>query len=337
MTSREKIAGIFVGNGGCSTGFWTGNPHVDTMAAYLSELGGSCPEDLYRYLNDDCRWIVAERVYRHPQGRPAFDLIDNPGVHPSRVGYFADCESLADIDSYPWPNAEWLDFDSVLCDVRAAKDKAVFTGSWASFFHIVADLFGMENYFIKMHTHPAIVEAVTERVLDYYLQANRRYFSLLGDNADYCFFGNDLGTQRSPLVSPECFRTFVLPGIRKIVAMAKGFGKKVLMHSCGAIAPLIPLLIDAGVDALHPLQAKAVGMDAETLSREFGRHLVFVGGVDTQELLVRGTPQQITAEVRRLKKILGPRYIVSPSHEAILPNVPLANIIAMSQAAHETE
>ena len=95
------------------------------------------------------------------------------------------------------------------------------------------------------------------------------------------------------------------------------------------------MLIDAGVDALHPLQAGAKGMDAERLARDFGKYLTFVGAVDTQELLVHATPDEIKDEVRRLRGVLGPHLIVSPSHEAILPNVPLENVVAMAEAAHE--
>ena len=95
------------------------------------------------------------------------------------------------------------------------------------------------------------------------------------------------------------------------------------------------MLIDAGIDALHPLQAKANGMEAERLASEFGDELVFIGGVDTQDLLPFGTPQQVKNEVRRLKKAFGQRYVVSPSHEAILPNVSVENVIAMRDAALE--
>ena len=77
-------------------------------------------------------------------------------------------------------------------------------------------------------------------------------------------------------------------------------------------------------------------MDAETLAREFGKDIVFVGGVDTQHLLIHATPQEIRDEVRRLKGIFGPYYVVSPSHEAILPNVHLENVIAMAEAARES-
>ena len=97
----------------------------------------------------------------------------------------------------------------------------------------------------------------------------------------------------------------------------------------------LELLDDAGVDALHPIQAQAANMDAKTLAREFNGKIIFVGGVDTQRLLPNGTPQQVKEEVYRLRDLFGPNYIVSPSHESILPDVPWENVLAMAEAAAE--
>jgi uroporphyrinogen decarboxylase len=96
-------------------------------------------------------------------------------------------------------------------------------------------------------------------------------------------------------------------------------------------------MIDAGVDCLHPLQARARDMEAERLARDFSGRLAFLGGIDAQELMTHGTPDQIRADVRRVKKLLGPNLIVSPSHEAILPNVPPENVRALAEAALEPE
>ena len=152
---------------------------------------------------------------------------------------------------------------------------------------------------------------------------------------DAAFFGNDLGSQYNLLISPEDFKKFILPGFEKIVAQAKSYNLKVVFHCCGAVSKIIPMLIDIGIDALHPIQAKASGMEAEKLASQFGKDLIFIGGVDTQDLLPFGTPRQVKNEVRRLKKIFGQKYIVSPSHEAILPNVSVENVIAMRDAAIE--
>jgi 2-methylfumaryl-CoA isomerase len=148
-------------------------------------------------------------------------------------------------------------------------------------------------------------------------------------------FGNDFGTQRGLILSPELFNRFVLPSMDRLIGVAKRHGKRVLLHSCGSIRRVIPTLIDHGVDALHPLQALATDMQADLLAREFGAHVAFVGGVDTQDLLVKGTPAQIRDEVLRLREAFGPNYVVSPSHEALLPNVPIENVAAMSAAARE--
>ncbi len=98
---------------------------------------------------------------------------------------------------------------------------------------------------------------------------------------------------------------------------------------------MIPRLIDAGVEALHPIQARANHMDAENLAEKYNNKIVFVGGVDTQHLLPFGTEDEVREDVRRLKKLFGPNFIVSPSHESILPNVPPENIAAIVEAAYE--
>jgi uroporphyrinogen decarboxylase len=129
------------------------------------------------------------------------------------------------------------------------------------------------------------------------------------------------------------FDKFVLPYFQKITGQAKNSGYKVVLHSCGSIERVIPKLIDAGVDALHPIQARARNMGAETLARKYGEKVIFIGGIDAQGILPFGTPEQIRDEVNRLKNLFGSNFIVSPSHEELLPNIPPENILAMAEAA----
>jgi len=118
-----------------------------------------------------------------------------------------------------------------------------------------------------------------------------------------------------------------------LTVRSRGRVLQIILHSCGSIHRVIPMLIAAGVNCLHPLQAKAAHMDAATLARDFGGRVAFLGGVDTQRVLPLGSPEEVKAEVRRVKSILGPHLIVSPSHEAILPDVPPRNVAAMAEAA----
>ncbi len=133
-------------------------------------------------------------------------------------------------------------------------------------------------------------------------------------------------------MSPALFDRFVMPWFRRYTDLAHEYGLQVILHSCGSIYKVIDRLIEAGVDCLHPLQAKAANMSAETLAQSFKDRIAFLGGIDTQDLLVNGTPEAVAADVQRVIEVLGPHLIVSPSHEALLPNVPPENVWSMAQA-----
>ena len=336
MTSREKVFQIFSRTSASGGAMWTGHPNDKTIPIYAEKWGiEPTREAIYQFLDDDCRWFTADSGYHHPEGRAAID--PSYGVERrtlSAGGCFADAETVADIEKYPWPDPGYCDFSDVYRQIERFPDKMVFTGMWCPFFHQVADFFGMENYFIKMYECPEVVEAATERIVDYYVAANDKFFSELGDRADAMFFGNDFGTQRDLFISPELFKKFVMPSFKRLIAVGKKYGKKIMLHSCGSIYRIIPDLIDAGVDVLHPIQAKAAGMSAQELA-QYKNDIAFVGGIDAQSFFVRATPQQIKDEVYRVRELLGPNIVISPSHEEVLPNVPAENILAMAEAARE--
>ncbi len=334
-TSRELVLDVFNHKSNGEGVMWTGNPDDELVADGARKWGiENSREAFFQYMNDDCRWISADSGYKHPEGRPMFDTAYNskPRETLSAEGCFADTEDLAEVEAYPWPDVKYLDFTSVYEEIDKFQDKMVFTGMWSCFYHLVADYFGMENYFIKMYENPKIVEAVTDHIVDFYVQANEKFFAGLGDRADVMFFGNDFGTQLSLMISPEMFRKFVMPGFKRIIEVGKKYNKKILLHSCGSIYRIIPDLIDAGVDAIHPIQAQAVGMSADNL-KQFKNDLAFVGGIDAQSFFVNATPEEMTREVERVRSILGPNIVISPSHERILPNVPVENVLAMARAA----
>ena len=308
-------------------------PKQQTWDIYLPHFRMATPEELRRQFHDDFRWLGAG-TYKHPQGKPVFNM-QRTGPSHGADGVFAHCESVQEVDDFEWPDPDYLDFTETLGRLRQAGDFYRASGFWSPFFHDVANFFGMENYFVKMYTHPEVVHAVTRHVVDYYVEANRRFFSAAGDEVDAFFFGNDFGTQLDLFISPAMFQEFVYPYFRRLVTLAHQHQLKVILHSCGSIYKVIPNLIGLGVDALHPLQARAAHMDAETLAREFHGKIAFVGGIDTQDLLVNASPDRVKEEVRRVRTLLGPGLIVSPSHEAVLPNVPPENIAAMAEAAVE--
>ncbi len=335
MTSREKVRRIFRRQSEGAGAMWTGHPNVKTVPIYAAEWGiEPTAEAIFRHLDDDCRWFMADPCYRHPEGLPAFDPAFGGLTRGSlsAEGCFAHVERASELQRYPWPDPAYFDFAPLYKQIEGFADKMVFTGLWCPFFHILADFFGMENYFIKMHENPAVVEAATERMVDFFVAGNEKFFSGLGDRADVMFFGNDFGTQLNLFISPADFRRFVMPSFRRLIAVGKKYGKIVMLHSCGSIERIIPDLIDAGVEVLHPIQAQATGMAADNLA-QYKAHLAFLGGIDAQSFFVNASPEQIRQEVRRVRSVLGPNIVISPSHEEILPNVPAANMLAMAQAA----
>ena len=330
MTGRERIRALMRGERADRTAFWLGNPHESTWPLLHTHFKTRQSEEIRRILNDDLRWINASTAYRHPENVGMFK-----GADPGRA--FGEDADARRIEEYEWPDLGLLDFSDVLQELNAAGDAFRASGFWCPFFHDLADLFGMETYFFLMITRPDVVHDVTRRVVDFYLEANRRLFRTAGDRIDAFFMGNDFGTQLDLLVGPKQMEEFVFPYLKVLIQQAHECGLPVILHSCGAIHRIIPRLLDLGIDALYPLQAKANLMDAQTLSSSFKGRLLFIGGIDTQDLLVRATPDQVKAEVRRVRRLLGPRLVISPSHEALLPNVPPQNIEAMAEAAQEPD
>ncbi|HEX9007333.1 MAG TPA: uroporphyrinogen decarboxylase family protein, partial [Bacteroidota bacterium] len=251
-------------------------------------------------------------------------------------GPLASCQSVEEINAYGWPSLDYLHFDETLDQLRAADHWFRASGFWVPFFHDIMDFFGVEGFMVGMHERPDLIHAALERICGFYYEANERFFTAAGDQIDGMFFGNDFGTQLGLLVSPAQLEEFIFPWFRRFTEQARRFGLPVILHSCGSIHRVIGTLIDARVNCLHPLQARAANMDAGTLARDFGGRIAFFGGIDTQDLLVNGTPMQVKEEVRRVREILGPHLIISPSHEALLPNVPPQNVAAMAEAALES-
>ena len=336
MSKRNLIKRLIAGEAVERCGFWLGNPHPDMWPILHQYFGTETEEQLRQKVGDDCRWICPQfyaDAYRDPEGRQLFDAGLDRSKHLAPP--LAHFETVAEVEQFSWPKPEYLNFNTCLDDLRKAGDVYRLSGYWTCFYHNIADLFGMQEYFIKMHTNPDVVLAATDKVCEFYYEANERFFDAAGDMVDGFFFGNDFGTQQSLMCGPDQFDQFIMPWFRKFTEQGHRRGYQVVLHSCGSIHRVIGRLIDAGVDCLHPLQALAKDMNAERLAADFKGQLAFLGGIDVQQLLTLGTPEAIRADVRRVKRLLGPNLIVSPSHEAILPNVPPENVKALIDAALE--
>jgi uroporphyrinogen decarboxylase len=178
---------------------------------------------------------------------------------------------------------------------------------------------GMQELLLDVALHPRFVRRLLEGIGGYILGTMRVLFER------FQFEG-------AMAISPEDWRSLVKPQLAEIYALARRHGRAVFHHSCGSILPIIPDLIDIGLDILHPIQPEA--MDLPALKREFGRDLTLCGGLGTQRLLPRGQPEEVRREVRRLQRELGRGggYILEPGI-TVQADVPLENLLAMIEEA----
>jgi uroporphyrinogen decarboxylase len=316
---------------------WLGIPDSKAIPQLLKFFNASNPDDLIRKLDDDIRPV--ELPYRSPVSNAIYaafdfskkDAIDIEHRTLTAPGYFADCENVEQVESFDWPDPnKYIDRDECSHVVMKASDGRIVLGVlWSAHFQDACAAFGMEDALIKMHTFPELFHAVIDRILKFYLQANEIFYESTNGMVHAVLIGNDFGAQTGLLLSPELIRKFVLPGTAKLVAQAKQYNLKVIHHSCGSIIPIINDLIDIGVDIIHPIQALAKGMEPERLKKDYGTRVSFCGGVDAQNLLVNGSEQDVRREVKKLINLFPTGLIVSPSHEAILPDIPPANIKAI--------
>jgi uroporphyrinogen decarboxylase len=181
-----------------------------------------------------------------------------------------------------------------------------------------------------MYDHPDLVDACMERTADYYLAVSRRTFEAVGDAIDIFFIGNDFGAQHGPMIGPDHFRRFLVPQLKRFVALGHEFGKQVVLHSDGSLRVLMPDLITTGFDGIQSIQPFCCGMELAALKHDFGDHITFFGCVDTQAL-IEGTPAQARELTLRTIATMMPGggFIASPSHDYLLPETPIDNVLVM--------
>jgi len=195
---------------------------------------------------------------------------------------------------------------------------------------------GMEPALLDLAAAPEAARAFLAKAADFSIHLAHEACSRFP--LDWLWTGDDVGSQRSMIVSPRQWRQMIGPELARIIAAGKSHGMPVAYHSCGAIRDIIPDLIGMGLDVLNPIQCNCPGMSPPELKREFGSSLTFMGGVDTQELLPQGTRGQVYDATRALIEAMtadGGGYILAASH-SIPPETPPENIFAMYEAAGVT-
>ena len=221
--------------------------------------------------------------------------------------------------------------------LRRSTDRAIVGLFGGSLFENGQNIYRNDNFFLLLAGEPERAHEFLDRLVEIHLRDLKRFLDAVGDNIDVIGFGDDFGMQTGSQISPEMYRRFFKPRHKLMWDYVKRVSKaKIMLHSCGSIRALLPDLIDAGLDAVNPVQVTCSGMDAASLKAEFGKDMVFWGGgCDTREILPFGSPESIGRHVCEQIEILskGGGFIFQQVHN-ILANVPPQNVAAMFKAVH---
>ena len=245
---------------------------------------------------------------------------------------------LDEIKSFPFPEASNIDknvFEQ--CKTHAKNlyentDYAVVAQHPCfGVFEIGCWMFGFDDFLYRLAAEPETVHWFFCKILEYQKDVIKLYYGALGKYIHCTTSGDDFGTQRGSFMSATMFDELVVPYMKERIRYTKTFTDAFFQHhTCGSVFGLIPSLIECGVDILNPIQPGAFEMEPERLKAAYGNRISFWGGIDTQDLLINGTPKQVREEAERILSIFGNDggYILSPAH-CIQRDVPAKNVVAI--------
>jgi uroporphyrinogen decarboxylase len=322
------------------------------------ELGtAAIDENTMRRLHSDVRGVLdlepEEVRKRNSERDPHSDYVDSWGSGQTEIGpddWFPSVHPLpqartaAELDAYEgWPD---MSDPSRIAHVRAtarrlAEDNqfAIMATPWLLFpFERAYAMQGMEAFLLNMAMDADFARALLEKIASCCKQLMGPFLDELGDNVDIIKIGDDLGTQKSLMISPKMYREILKPVHADFISFIKARTKaKIFFHSDGDVVPLIEDFIEMGVDILNPIQTSAGSMsDLPALKKRFGNDIVFCGGIDTHRILPFGSVADVRQEVRRVMQMLGPGggCMIGAVH-TIMNDVPPENVLAMVDAVEE--
>jgi uroporphyrinogen decarboxylase len=246
----------------------------------------------------------------------------------------------ADIHAYRgWPSADWYDYSGIEAQCESVRRRgrvAVFVGdrlNRVAQLKPAMYLRGVEQVLEDMSLRPAVADALFCRIRSFYFEYLTRILESARGKLDIVLTGDDFGTQHGPIVSPAMWERYLGEGFASSMALVKSAGARSMHHTCGSVLPIVPLMLDRGLQILQSLQPEARDMDHRALKRAYAARLAFHGGISIQRTMPSGSPEDIAREVRERMDSLGRGggYIICTSHN-VQADVPVRNLIALLDA-----
>jgi len=342
MTSRERWRAILerkpVDRAPCD--IWATNEVFEMLCKHF-DCGSRW--DVIDKLNIDAPY-TANPIYTGPMlskdcdiwGVKCRDVDYGTGVyHEVAFAPLADIENIEDLKNHSWPLADWFDYSHIHQEIDAHSCRPIRAG-YIEPFLIYARMRGLERAMIDLIDNIELVEYAFDFIFDFAISQFERILDVADGQIDIAFTAEDLGSQTGPLFSSQIFRRLHKNRFQKYIDLAHQAGAYAFFHTDGACRDFIPELIEIGVDILNPIQWVCPGMERTGLKTDFSQSLVFHGGVENQNILPFGTPEDVREEVIQCFETLGANggYICAPCHN-IQPNTPVENILEMYKTIRE--
>ena len=274
---------------------------------------------------------------RMPDGGFYYDICNHPLRHMQDMRDLDDyADAFESMDRPEWYDMPLERLERKVKKVRSHNDRALIGCFGGHVFQAGQYLRGWSEFLMDLAANQAMAEAIMDRLVREHIKVFDRYAETVYKYVDIIEVCDDVGMQNTTLISPDMYHNLIKPYHQRLYHHIKRkTGLPLLLHACGSISSVIPDLIEMGVDILNPVQYTASKMDLATLKRDFGADICFWGGgIDTQETLPFGTPEQVSDEVKRCIDTLAPGggFIFATVHN-ITEGVPLKNILAVFRTA----
>ena len=299
---------------------------------------------------EETRWVIRSEsgkiIAQMPDGAQFFEQVFYPfyeeGTNVSDVAGAMKESMWHTVASPPGPLADGPEGKLLLKEgaekLRQSTDRAIIGLFGGNLLESGQMLYRNDKFLMNLALDPDGTHEFLDRLVEIHLTNLERYLGAVGDSIDIILFGDDLGMQSGPQLSPEMYREYFKPRHQLMWKTAKKLADvKVMLHCCGGVRELLPDLIDAGLDTINPVQTTARGMDPEGLKKDFGKDIVFWGGgCDTQQVLPNGSPEEVYKHTTEQLEIMSPGggFVFQQIHN-ILPGVSPENIKAMFQAVKD--
>jgi uroporphyrinogen decarboxylase len=351
MTSKERVLTAFARQEPDRVPVnYKANPGIDGRLKAHFGLAQSNDEGLRQALGVDIRQVQAKYI-----GPPLHEAIPDRMIHPEwgyrmrwieheTGGYWDYCDfPLKDADeekaaSWPLPNPDDYNYDAAAEQCRGYKPYCVVAGGAGNgdIINKAGMIRTMDQVLVDLITDDPVFRIIVDRRLDVSLEVTRRTVEAAGDAVDMIWIGEDLGTQRAPMISLELFRRQIRPRLQRYVDLAKSFDLPVMIHSCGSSSWAFDDFKQMGIDVVDTLQPEAEKMAPAYIKDRFGNGLAFHGCISTAGPVATGTVEDVKQNVKETLDIMMPGggYCLAPTHQ-LQDNSPTENVLAVYQAAAE--